>query len=63
MKIFQWLKFKIKHNEQIKKAHFENVTIKSRIAIALMKKQKIGLAFYFLYLCKELKRMKRGVKK
>ena len=51
------------HNEQIKKAYFENITIKSRIAIALMKKQKIGLAFYFLHLCKELKRIKRGVKK
>ena len=48
------------HNEEIKKAYFENITIKSRIAIWLMKKEKIRLAFYFLYLCKELKRIKRG---
>ncbi len=48
------------HKEEIKKAYFENVTFKSRIAISLMKKQKIRLAFYFLYFCKELKRMRKG---
>ena len=48
------------HKEEIKKAYFENVTFKSRIAISLMKKQRIGLAFYFLYFCKELKRMRKG---
>lgn len=48
------------HKDEIKKAHFENVTAKSRIAIYLMKKQKIRLAFYFLYFCKELKRIRRG---
>ena len=51
------------HKEEIKKAYFENITIKSRIAIFLMKKQKISLAFYFLYFCKELKRMRKGNKK
>ena len=51
------------HREEIKKAHFEKITTKSRIAIFLMKKQRIGLAFYFLYLCKELKRIKKGDKK
>ena len=51
------------HKEEIKKAYFENVTFKSRVAISLMKKQKIRLAFYFLYLCKELKRMRKGDKK
>lgn len=51
------------HKEEIKKAYFENVTFKSRIAISLMKKQKIRLAFYFLYFCKELKRMRKGDKK
>ena len=51
------------HREEIKKAHFEKITMKSRIAIFLMKKQRIGLAFYFLYLCKELKRMRKGNKK
>lgn len=50
------------HNEEIKKARFENITLKSRIAIFLMKKQNVGLAFYFLYLCKEIKRMRRGKK-
>ncbi len=48
------------HKEEIKKAYFENVTFKSRIAISLMKKQKIILAFYFLYFCKELKLMRKG---
>ena len=47
------------HKEEIKKAHFEKITKKSRIAIFLMKKQKIRLTFYFLYLCKEIKRMRK----
>ena len=51
------------HREEIKKAHFEKITTKSRIAIYLMKKQRIRLAFYFLYLCKELKHMRKGDKK
>lgn len=51
------------HKDEIKKAYFENITIKSRITIALMKKEKIGLAFYFLYLCKTLKHLKKGGKK
>ena len=50
------------HREEIKKAKFENITFKSRIAIFLMKKQCIGLAFYFLYLCKEIKRIRKGEK-
>lgn len=50
------------HKEEIKKAKFENITKKSRIAIYLMKKQQIRLAFYFLYLCKEIKRIRRGGK-
>ena len=48
------------HKEEIKKAYFENITLKSRIAIWLMKREKIRLAFYFLYFCKELKRMRKG---
>ncbi len=48
------------HKEEIKKAKFENITIKSRITIFLMKKQCIRLAFYFLYICKEIKRMRKG---
>ena len=48
------------HREEIKKARFENITAKSRIAIYLMKKEKIKLAFYFLYLCKKLKCIRKG---
>ena len=51
------------HKEEIQKAYFESVTFKSRITIFLMKKQKIRLAFYFLYFCKELKRLRKGDKK
>ena len=50
------------HKEEIKKAQFECVSAKSKIAIWLMKKQKIKLAFYFLYLCKKIKDIK-GFKK
>lgn len=46
--------------EEIKKARFEKITIKSRIAIGLMKKKQIGPAFDFLYLCKLLKSMRKG---
>lgn len=50
------------HHEEIKKARFETVTIKSRITIWLMQRNRLGLAFYFLYLCKEMKRMRKGGK-
>ena len=50
------------HREEIKKAKFKNITIKSRIAIFLMKKGCIKTAFYFLYLCKEIKRIRKGEK-
>lgn len=50
------------HREEIQKASFENLTLKSRIAIFLMKQEQIRLAFYFLYLCKEIKRMRKGGK-
>ena len=45
------------HREEIKKAEFFNISKKSRIGIALMKKEKIKTAFYFLYLCKAIKRL------
>lgn len=48
------------HKEEIKKARFKKITIKSRIAIFLMKKELIKAAFFFLYLCKEIKRMRKG---
>lgn len=43
------------HKQEIPKAQFENITVKSRIGIFLIKKYKIGAAFYFLYLCKKIK--------
>lgn len=48
------------HDEEIQKARFENLTVKSRIAIALMKRRCIRLAFYFLYGCKQIKRMRKS---
>ena len=45
---------------EIKKARFGNITIKSRIAIFLMKRQWFTLAFYFLNFCKNIKRMRKG---
>lgn len=48
------------HKEEIVKAQFNKITVKSRIAIFLMKKHAIRLAFYFLYLCKEIKRIGKG---
>ncbi len=51
------------HKEEIEKAYFENITAKSRIAISLMKKQKIGWTVYFLYLCKVLRSMRKGGRK
>ena len=48
------------HRIEIKKAHFANITVKSRIALALMKMNCIRVAFYFLYLCKVIKMHKKG---
>ncbi len=48
------------HRTEIPKARFENITLKSRIAIFLMQKKAVSAAFYFLYLCKEVKRFKKG---
>ena len=48
------------HGAEIPKARFENITLKSRVAIFLMQKRAISAAFYFLYLCKEIKRLKKG---
>ena len=47
------------HKEEIKKARFHNITVKTRIGLFLMQKNLIGLTFYFLFLCKQIKRMKR----
>lgn len=45
------------HMEEIKKASFENITFKTKVSVFLMKKQMFRTAFYFLYFCKELKRI------
>ncbi len=50
------------HMEEIQKARFESITVKSRIAISLMQKKMIGAAFYFLYFCKVLKQLRMGDK-
>lgn len=50
------------HKQEIKKAHFENITIKTRIALFLMKRNMIRLTFYFLYLCKQIKCIRKGEK-
>ena len=50
------------HKEHISKARFQRITVKSRIAIFLMKRQWIILAFYFLYVCKEIRRIGKGGK-
>ena len=43
------------HNENISKAAFEKISVKSRIAIFFMKKKYYNIAFYFLHLCKIIK--------
>ena len=50
------------HKEEIRKAHFTNITMKTRISVFLMKRQMIRLAFYFLFLCKLIKCLKNGRK-
>ena len=50
------------HHDEIKKACFRNISIKSRIAIFLMKKQCMTLAFWFLYLSGAIKRIRKGGK-
>ncbi len=51
------------HKEEIKKADFENITIKTRISLFLMKRNMIRLTFYFLFLCKQIKKIRRGGKR
>ena len=43
------------HSEKIPYAEFENISIKSRISVFLMKKKCYTIAFYFLNLCKVIK--------
>ena len=49
------------HSEKIRCAEFENISVKSKIAITLMKKRRINTAFYFLNFCKNIKKvLKKG---
>lgn len=45
------------HGEKIALAEFQSVSKKSKICIFLMKKRQIALAFYFLNLCKNIKKV------
>ena len=49
------------HNEKIPCAEFENISLKSKISIFFMKKNCYKTAFYFLNLCKCIKKiLKKG---
>lgn len=49
------------HSEKILRAEFGNISIKSRISVFLMQKKCYRSAFYFLNLCKNIKKvLKRG---
>jgi len=49
------------HNEKIISAEFEKISIKSKITILLMKKKWYKTAFYFLNLCKNIRKiLKKG---
>lgn len=50
------------HKNEIKKAHFTNITVKTRISVFFMKRQMIRTAFYFLFLCGQIKRLRKGGK-
>ncbi|MBR3932793.1 MAG: glycosyltransferase family 2 protein [Clostridia bacterium] len=49
------------HNEKIKLAEFNKISLKSRVTIFLMKKKRYKTAFYFLNFCKRIKNLlKKG---
>ena len=49
------------HREEIKKAEFDGISIKSRVGIYLMKRENYKLLFLFLNFCKKIKNvLKRG---
>lgn len=47
------------HGEKIQRAEFDNISVKSKISIYLMKKKSYTSAFYFLNLCKNIKQIMR----
>ena len=50
------------HMEEIRKAHFSNITVKTRISVFLMKRKMFRSAFYFLFICKQIKSLRGGRK-
>ena len=50
------------HKDEIKKAYFTNITIKTRISVFFMKHEMIRTTFYFLFLCGQIKRLRKGGK-
>ena len=48
------------HNEKILSAEFGNISIKSKIAISLMKKKCYRIAFCFLNICKVIRNIVKG---
>ena len=48
------------HKDEIRKAHFTSVTVKTRISVFLIKCHMIRSAFYFLFLCKQIKNLRKG---
>ena len=49
--------------DELSKAAFEKISLKSRICIFLLKRKQIKLSFYFLYICKEIKSILKKVAK
>lgn len=48
------------HKEEIARAEFKNLTPKSKIAVAMIKKNFVRTAFWFLYFCKIMKGLGGG---
>ena len=48
------------HKDEIRKAEFAHITAKTRISVFFMKRNMIRTAFYFLFLCKQIKSLKKG---
>jgi len=47
------------HGERIQRAEFQNISLKSKISIFLMKRKSYKTAFYFLNFCKNIKKVLR----
>ena len=50
------------HKDEIKKASFTDITTKTRISVFLMKRNMIRTAFCFLFLCGQIKNLRKGEK-